>query len=114
MSKTSGRIDGPQIFDMTDAWFAGAPEPRHGVDGWVAMYANSTGQAIINSLFPKANIAWVNDCGLPDDWATFEINLPSVCDTVIDHRLDCGHMLKAAGYETLHEASVINSRSPWP
>jgi hypothetical protein len=102
----SGKIDGPQIYDMTDAWFGGAPGPHHGVDGWVEMYANKTGQAIVNSLFPRAHIKWVNDGGLPDGWATFEINLPGVVDAVPDHRLDCDHMLKAAGHETLHESNT--------
>lgn len=98
-----GTVERSQIFNMTDALFSGAPEPRR---GWVEMYANSRGQAIINGLFPNAHIAWVNDCGLPDDWATLEINLPDTVDNVPDHRLDYTSVLKEAGFETLHDCNT--------
>jgi hypothetical protein len=44
------------------------------------MYADAKGRECVNALFPKAHIAWADDCGemLPREWRAFTINLPDV------------------------------------
>jgi hypothetical protein len=59
---------------MVDAVFIGVQDDP----GWVEMYASAKGREYINALFPKAHIAWADDCGAmpPREWRAFSINLP--------------------------------------
>ncbi|MGC2081612.1 MAG: hypothetical protein WA728_37455 [Xanthobacteraceae bacterium] len=72
------------ITNMVDALFSGVQDDS----GWVEMYANVKGRECVNALFPKAHIAWADDCGeaFPRDWRAFLINLPDAV-AVMETRL---------------------------
>jgi hypothetical protein len=69
-------LKGSDVANMVDAVFIGAQDDP----GWVEMYADAKGRECVNALFPKAHIAWADDCGemLPREWRAFTINLPDV------------------------------------
>ncbi|MBO0754575.1 MAG: hypothetical protein J2P54_01830 [Bradyrhizobiaceae bacterium] len=68
-------IEVNDIPNIVDAVF----DPDHEMPGCVLMFANSKGRDHIDSLFPRARIAW-RGAGpqFPDDWRGFKINLPVV------------------------------------
>jgi hypothetical protein len=69
-------LKGSDVANMVDAVFMGAQDDP----GWVEIYADAKGRECVNALFPKAHIAWADDCGemLPREWRAFTINLPDV------------------------------------
>jgi hypothetical protein len=68
------RIKATDIPDMVNAVFFGVQDAQ----GWVEMYADAIGRERIDALFPKAHIAWKDDCPMPRGWRVFSINLPDV------------------------------------
>jgi len=52
-------LKGSDVANMVDAVFIGAQDDP----GWVEMYADAKGRECVNALFPKAHIAWADDCG---------------------------------------------------
>jgi hypothetical protein len=70
------RLKMSDVANMVDAVFMGVQDDQ----GWVDMYADAKGRECINALFPKAHIAWADDCAeiLPRGWRAFSINLPDV------------------------------------
>ena len=70
------RAKNSDFVNMVNAVFAGVQDDP----GWVEMYADAKGRECVNALFPKAHLAWKDDCGdaLPREWRAFSIHLPDV------------------------------------
>jgi hypothetical protein len=70
------KVRGSDLLNMVDAVFVGVQDDQ----GWVVMCADTKGRECIDALFPKAHIAWKDDCGetMPSEWRAFSINLPEV------------------------------------
>jgi hypothetical protein len=67
-------LNGSDITNMVDAVFFGVQDDP----GWVEMYADAKGRECIDAIFPKAHIAWKDDCPMPREWRAFSINVPDV------------------------------------
>ena len=83
----SSKLTLQQVFEVSDLLCL----PSERGEGWVLLYANAKGREAVGKLF-DVNIRWTprklgQTIEHPDDWRSFEINIPATVDRLPSERV---------------------------